>query len=226
MGRESTETEGVRSAAARGVAPAARGDGPAGRAPKFGRHSSKVVVGRTIGEKREKLETKNERAAARKKDKQKYYTRVITVSIGFIILIVVLIVLVVTFFHQETKPLSLEEVTSEPVLSAEPTIEIVDASASATGGKITSRMRNYIGLIESDLKGYNYQPVRAIIPTDSIREVDIYLDGYTGYFKTTIDRDAAITAEDIDRMLRYLAEQGITAFEYVDVRIDGRAFWK
>lgn len=187
---------------------------------------STIMSGLTIGAKREKLETKNERAAARKKDKRKYLTRVISVSLGFIILIVILIVLATTFLHQEVEPLSPEEVAPEPILTAEPTIEIIDASASATGGKITSRMRNYIGLIESDLRSYNYQPVKAVIPTDSIREVDLYLDGYTGYFKTTIDRDAAITAEDIDRMLRYLAGQGTTTFEYIDVRIDGRAFWK
>ena len=225
MGRESAKTVGVRSAAARGVAPAARGDGPAGRAPKFGRHSSKVVVGRTIGEKREKLETKNERAAARKKDKQKHRLRVGLVSLIFVILIAILVVLAIVFIRQAPDP-NPATVKPEPVLTAEPTIEIIDASTSAAADKITSRMRNYIGLIESDLKSYNYQPIKAVIPTDSIREVDLYLDGYAGYFKTTIDRDAAVTAEDIDRMLRYLAEQGITDFEYVDVRIDGRAFWK
>ena len=225
MGRESTKNEGFQSAAARDVVPAARGDGPAGHAPRFSRRSSRVVVGRTIGEKREKLETKNERAAARKKDKQKYWLRVTMVSLGFVILITILIILAIVFFRQDSDQSPVA--TPEPVITeAEPTIEIVDASASTTGGKITSRMKSFIGLIEIDLKSYGYQPIKAVLPADSIREVDIYLDGYDGYFKTTTDRDAAVTAEDIDRMLRYLAEQGITSFEYVDVRIDGRAFWK
>ena len=200
-----------------------------GGKPKLVKHSlhrkSTIMSGLTIGAKREKLETQNERAAARKKDKQKYYMRVTSVSLGFGILIVILVVLAVNFFHQETEPLS-DSIAPEPILSAEPTIEIIDASASATGGKITSRMRNYIGLIESDLRAYSYQPTKAVIPAESIREVDIYLDGYNGFFKTIIDRDAAITAEDIDRMLRYLAEQGLTDFQFIDVRIDGRAFWK
>ena len=218
MGRESIKKDEVRSAATREVA-------PAGLAPRFSKRSSRVVVGLTIGEKREKLETKNERAAARKKDKQKHFIRVVSVSLGFIVLAIILVAFTVAFLHQEAIPVQ-EYTTPEPILTAEPTIEIVDASASATGGEITSRMRNYIGLIESDLKAYNYQPIKAVIPAESIREVDIYLDGYSGYFKTIIDRDAGITAEDIDRMLRYLAEQGITDFEYIDVRIDGRAFWK
>lgn len=218
MGRESTKNDGVQSVKAREVA-------PAGRAPKFGRHSSKVVVGRTIGEKREKLETKNERAAARKKDKQKYITRIALVSGGFIILIIILIILAIVFIGQAPEP-ELVIATPEPIITTEPTIEIVDTSASNVSDKITSRMRNYIGLIETDLKSYNYQPIKAVVPNNSIREVDIYLEGYDGYFKTTIDRDAGTSAEDIDRMLRYLAGQGITSFEYVDVRLDGRAFWK
>ena len=203
---------------------------PGGKeAPKLVKRSmhrkSTIMSGRTIGEKREKLETKNERAAARKKDKQKYWLRVTMVSLGFVILITILIVLAVVFFRQDSD--QDPATTPEPVITeAEPTIEILDASASATGGKITSRMKSFIGLIELDLKSYGYQPTKAVLPAESIREVDIYLDGYNGYFKTTTDRDAAVTAEDIDRMLRYLTEQGITDFEYVDVRIDNRAFWK
>ena len=87
-------------------------------------------------------------------------------------------------------------------------------------------MNNYIGLLETDLKSYNLKPIKAVIPQGSIRQVNIYLDGYTGYLKATIDRGAGVTAEDADRMLRYLAGQGIADFEYIDLRLDGRAYWK
>ena len=185
---------------------------------------STIKSGRTIGETRERLETKNERAAARKKDKRQHFVRVVSVSLGFVILVIVLIVLAISFIRQES---ALDPVPApEVITSAEPTIEIVDASASATGGKITSRMRGYIGLLESDLRSYGYRPTQAVIPVDSIREVDIRLDGFQGYIKTTIDRGAGVTAEDIDRMIRYLEGQGITNFEYIDVRLSGRAFWK
>ena len=189
---------------------------------------STFQLGRTIGEKREHLETRNERAAARKKDKQKKTTRLIISILGFVVLIVILIVLAKSFFDGKR-----ENMVAEPTNTAEtttvvtaPTIEIIDESASATGGKITSRMKEYIGQLEADLKSYDITPVKAVIPKDAIREVDFYLDGYTGYIKTVIDRGAGVTAEDTDRMLRYLAEQGVTDFEYIDVRIDGRAFWK
>ncbi|MBR2839813.1 hypothetical protein IKE82_00565 [Candidatus Saccharibacteria bacterium] len=182
-----------------------------------------IVVGRTIGEKRERLETANERAAAREKDKRKNRHRIIIAALAFIAIIVVLIVLArLIFVKPPEEPLIIEPT---PVATAEPTIEIID-EGSTTAGKITSRMNNYLGLLELDLKSYGYQPVKAVIPQGSIRQVNIYLDGYTGYLKTTIDRSASVTAEDADRMLRYLAGQGITDFEYVDLRLDGRAYWK
>lgn len=185
---------------------------------------STIMSGRTIGEARERLETANERAAARKKDKRQYLLRILLVSLGFIVLVVILAALITIFIHQEAAPEPITE--PEVIISTEPTIEIVDASASTTGGKITSRMRQFIGLLESDLRVYGYQPTQAVIPVDSIREVDIYIDGHQGFIKTTIDRGAGVTAEDIDRMLRYLEGQGITDFEYIDVRVDGRAFWR
>jgi hypothetical protein len=41
-----------------------------------------------------------------------------------------------------------------------------------------------------------------------------------------VDRDPAVSVEDADRMLRYLAEQGVSDFRYIDVRIDRKAYWK
>ena len=194
------------------------------RASRSNRHA-KVLVGRTIGERREKLETKNERMAARKKDKQKYFIRVISASVGFLILLIILIALISFFLSQGTEPPS-APIVPEPVITAEPTIEIIDASTSSVSKNITSRMKNYIGLMELDFQSYGYRAIKATLPVGSIREVDFTLDGYNGYIKTSIDRGAGVTAEDADRMLRYLAEQGIGEFEYIDVRIDGRAFWK
>lgn len=192
-------------------------------APRFNKRSSKIVVGRTIGEKREHLETKNERAAARKKDKQKKVTRIIFSTIGLLLLVVILILIIRNFLNEKREePIS----ESNVVMSFEPSIEIVDASASATGGKISNRMREYIGQVEIALRDLGYTPVKAAIPTNSIREVDFYLEDHDGYIKTITDRGAGVTVEDADRMLRYLDEQDITDFEYIDVRTEGRAFWR
>lgn len=177
--------------------------------------------GRTIGAKREHLETANERAAARKKDKYKKTLRVTTSIILFAIFIIVLAVLIVTFVSRgESSPVA------QYIPAYEPTIEIIDESSSSNSDKITSRMKEYIGQAETSFKEKGYTLVKAIIPQGSIREVDFYLEGQKGYFKAITDREAGVTVEDADRMLRYLASQGITEFEYIDLRTDGRAFWR
>lgn len=199
-----------------------------GGAPKLAKRSlnrkSTIMSGRTIGEKRERLETANERAAARKKDKKKAARRVLFTILGFIILIGVLVFLGWNFIRREEPT---PAVVDEPV-SADyrPTIEIIDEDATAAEGKLTNRMTTYIGQVERDLRDLGYHPVKAVIPSGSIREVDLYLDGYPGFVKMTIDRGSAVSAEDTDRLIRYLSGQGITEFQYLDVRLPGRAYWK
>ncbi len=183
---------------------------------------STIKMGRTIGEQREKLETANERAAARKKDKRKSRARIIIVTIVFLVVIIVLVSLYFIFIKKEEAPITIDTITAT---SYEPTIEIIDEDSQSTGGKITSRMRGYIGQAEADFKDLGYQPVKAILPSGSIREVDFYLQDYAGFIKTSVDRGSAVSVEDADRMLRYLKEKGITDFKYIDVRIEGKAYW-
>lgn len=185
---------------------------------------STIRSGRTIGEAREKLETANERAAARKKDKQKKALRISFTTIGFIILALVLIVLGFVFVNNNrTEPINI--VVEEPT-EYQPTIDVIDEDSAATSGKITTRMSNYIGQAEKDFRDLGYTPVKAIIPSGSVRGVNFYLEGYNGFIKMTIDRGSAVSVEDADRLIRYLAGQGITDFEYLDVRIDNKAYWR
>lgn len=189
---------------------------------KMNRQSS-FKMGRTIGEKREKLETRNERNAARKQDKKRQARRIIFTVLGFAALAGVLIFLCF-FFVGNGEPEPIAPPVEEPV-SAEPTIEIIDEDASA-GSRLTNRMKSYIGQAEQDFRDVGLKPVKAVVPSGAIREVDFYLEGHPGFIKTTIDRGTAVTVEDADRMLRYLAGQGITEFQYIDVRVAGKAFWK
>ena len=188
---------------------------------------STFQMGRTIGAKRERLETANERAAARKKDKRKQAKRIAFTIGGFFILAIILICLCI-FFIGDGSPAPAEpaKVDNTPI-SYEPTIEIIDEDASgAAESRITNRMRAYIGQAERDFRDLNLTPTKAVIPKGSIREVDFYLEGYPGYIKLYIDRDSAVSVEDAERMLRYLAGQGISNFQYIDVRISGKAYWK
>lgn len=197
-------------------------------APKLAKRSlnrkSAILSGRTIGVKRERLETANERMAARKKDKRKSAFRFLLTSCCFLVLAGAVFLLYTAFTRQSERG----NVNSSPVQSSEPTVEIVDevANNDIGSGKITSRMKEYIGRIENCFKERGYQAQKAVIPSSGIREVRIYLDGYEGFIKTIIDRDPAVSVEDADRMIRYLKERGIEDFKYIDVRIDGKAYWK
>ncbi len=184
---------------------------------------STMRLGRTIGEAREKLETSNERAKARKKDKQKKVMRILLSSTVFLIIIVVAVVLLINFISS-SKELPTEEPPRDAI-DYTPSIDIIDEGAPSSSS-ITNRMKEYIGQIEYDLKELGLQPIKAVIRQQAIREVDIYLEGYSGYLKTITDRSAGVTAEDAVRMLKYLETQGITDFEYIDLRIDNKAYWK
>lgn len=187
------------------------------------RGKSTIKSGRTIAERRERLETANERMAARKKDKRKNRFRVGLTVFIFVALAGALAGLYVVFSGNENK---MEVV--EPAISEEykPTIEVIDEDGAAYGGKITSRMSAYIGQAEEDFRELGYKPVRAVIPADSVREVDFYLEGYEGFIKMLIDRGSGVSVEDADRMIRYLKSEDETDFKYIDVRVEGKAFWK
>ncbi len=183
---------------------------------------STIKSGRTIGEAREHLETANERAEARKKDKRKNRARIIIVTVVFLGLIVALVCLYFIFVKKEDPIIMF----NPPVETFTPTAEIIDEDSHATNGKITSRMREYIGQAEADFKDLGYTLQKAVLPSGTIREVDFYLENQPGFIKTTIDRGAAVSVEDADRMLRYLSGQGIIEFKYIDVRVEGKAYWQ
>ena len=185
---------------------------------------STIKSGRTIGEKREHLETASERATIHKKAKFKKRLRFILATIGFVLAIIFVAQVFASIVkNPETDDTSLT--TTTVTVPLKPTIEIIDEDSNDTSN-VPSRTKEYIAEVEADLREYGLIPVKAVIPSGAIREVDIYLDGYTGFIKMYTDRGAGVSSEDADRMLRYLAERGIADFQYIDVRIDGKAYWK
>ena len=185
------------------------------------RHST-IKSGRTIGERREKIETANERMAARQKDKRKKRARIFIVSLGFIVIAAILVILYFAFLENKDEQFFRTDTTE----TYEPTVEIIVEDATAGEDNITSRMREYIGQVESDFHDLGYHLTKAVVPTNSIREVDFYLENQPGFIKMIIDRGSAMSVEDADRMIRYLNGQGITEFRYIDVRVSGKAYWQ
>jgi hypothetical protein len=205
------------------AAPIAEPEAPSLARRKMNRTST-IKSGRTIAEKRERLETANERSAARKKDKKKKKARIFFTSLCFLFLGGILVFLGYIFTNSQGI-IRINE-TTEINDDFAPTIPIIDEDASALDGEITNKMKTFIGKAEQDFRDLGYTPTKAVIPTKTIREVDFYLEGYNGYIKTTINRGSAVSAEDADRLIRYLKGQNINDFTYIDVRIEHKAYWK
>ena len=53
----------------------------------------------------------------------------------------------------------------------------------------------------------------------------VYFDGRKEYYKMTSERGSAVQIEDAERMMRYLDGKAL-APEYVDLRVEGRAYYK
>ena len=110
----------------------------------------------------------------------------------------------------------------EEVETREPAVMIVDENA---GGHVSDRVKELIMSLENDLAGEEFKMARVVLPFSKTREIHVYLEGRAEYYKVSIDRGSAVSAEDIGRMARYLDEREQQA-SYVDIRIEGKAFFR
>lgn len=196
--------------------------------PKLARRKenrrSSLKSGRTIPGRREQLEKASERTAAHEKIRKKQTFRLVVTILGILLVFASIIGFGIILSKRESQE---DQVSDSPstAVTYKPTIEIIDEDA-ISGSMVTSRMKDYVGQAEVDFRALGLVPVKAVIPAGAIREIDFYLDGKTGFVKTTIDRGTGVSTEDAKRMLDYLESQGITDFEYIDVRLEGKAYWK
>lgn len=173
-----------------------------------------IKRGQTIAAEREHAESESERLQARKQLKRKHRTSVFLV----LLLMVVLGVLGYKSF-QEMMEIEDEEIVTENVGI---TAEIVDEMGRE---QISERMRQYIVQIEGDFKDLGFNVTRVTLPANMSRELLIDLDGQKPYIKVSLDRGTAVSAEDVVRVLKYLAENNLEP-AYIDVRIEGKAYYK
>lgn len=176
-----------------------------------------LKLGRTIVAEREKIQSESERMMARKKAKSK---KTLMTIISVIVLAAAVILIVFTVYNLVVK----NRDTVKPVEQEKymPSVNIEDASGA---GYVTERMKEYVGKVERDFQSYGYTVVRAVVPVGKAREINIYVDGRNEFYKLNLDRGSAESVEDAVRMIKYLDEHGISP-EYVDVRIEERAYYK
>ena len=180
-------------------------------------HEENFRVGRTLaGE-----AFNDERKVKLERVKQRRHERIknIATVVG-ILLIVVLLALVVGHYVadviRERKEEQVEEVPREP------SVTIVDENA---GENVSQRAKEFVVRLEDDVRDYGYEVDHVVLPLQKAREIHVYIKDRKEFYKMTIDRGSALQAEDMARMAKYLDEKGLKP-GYVDVRVEGKAFYK
>lgn len=175
-----------------------------------------VKRGQTIVAERERAESDSERMLARKQLRRKRMRSVVSACL-------MLAILGLLTYLGARELVGLEQRSEDGLVEEKKvTAEIVDESGR---GQISARMKEYIIQIEEDFRALGYTVTRVTLPAATSRELYVDLAGETAYFKVSMDRGAAVTAEDAVRMMNYLREKDLHP-EYVDVRIDGKAYYK
>lgn len=173
-------------------------------------------VGKTIAGATNNARKRNlEHIAARKKQQRKNAVIVLCI---LIILVSVGIVLA-NYIAQKAAEREAALAEENPV---EPTVAIVDENV---GNNVSSRTKVFVARLEADAKDYNLKIDHVVLPFQKAREVLVYFDGRKEYYKMSSERGSAVQIEDADRMMRYLDGKGITP-EYVDLRVEGKAYYK
>ena len=182
-------------------------------------------VGRTIAQERERLESESERIAAREKAKNRQTVTILIFVFGATVIGILIMIGLKSLSEQPD--LGLTGLPDESSSSDSSRLleaisaEVVDES----GVGVPRRTLEYIQLLERDFSDLGYKVTRVAIPAGKQREIDVYLEGIPYYFKINIDRGSAVSAEDAERMIRYLSSAGITP-GYVDVRVERKAFYQ
>lgn len=172
--------------------------------------------GRTIVAERERAESESERIQEHERTRRKHTTSVVLATI---------VLAVFGFLAYETGKNAMERYENGGMKDNEEYIikaQIVDED---NRGQISARTKTYIAQLEQDFADLGYTVTQVILPTGTSRELYVDIEGEEVYFKVNTDRDAAVTAEDADRMLKYLKENDLHP-GYVDIRLEGKAYYK
>ena len=111
---------------------------------------------------------------------------------------------------------------------AQPSLQIIDENGvQVNSGQLvaSNRFLGFIGRLLASANGQGLTVEKVTLPLATTRQVEVALVGKPTKFKVSVDRSAGQQIEDISRIIRYLDQRGI-APEYVDVRLQNKAFYK
>ena len=176
----------------------------------------RMRAGQTIVAERERAESESERMQARKKAHHKKTTSVLMALLVMAIVGLICYIAAKEFSEQHRQ--EQEKVVEDIKINA----QIVDED---NRGQISVRVKEYIAQLEQDFRDVGYRVTKVTLPTGTSRELFVDLEGKEMYFKINTDRDTAVSVEDVKRMIKYLEEHDLHP-EYVDVRVEGKAYYR
>ena len=173
-------------------------------------------VGKTIAGATNNARKRNlEHIAVRKKQQRKNAIIVLLI----LILIVGLSIFIGQYINEKIAEREAQIVASNPT---EPTVAIVDENV---GDNISKRVKVFVARLEADAAEKNLKVDHVTLPFQKAREVLVFFVGRKEYYKMTIERGSTVQIEDAERMMRYLDSKAL-APEYVDIRVEGKAYFK
>jgi len=174
--------------------------------------------GRTVAGEREKAVSDSERQRVRKAAKNRKIIGVFFVLLACAAIAFLAVIGVKSWLESYDGDIN----DKEKIDYSLDDVKIIDDN----GGEITARIKKYVWQIAGDLADLGYTLEKVVLPVGMLRETDLYIKDFPGYIKTDSERDTAVSAEDIDRMIRYLNERSIGEVTYIDVRTPGKAYYK
>lgn len=113
-------------------------------------------------------------------------------------------------------------------IGTEPTLVVEDKTGvdlNSSSAVASERMIHYIGRLVTLLHEKGYVVEKLELPLLTSREVDVFLQGRAYRIKTSVDRDPAGQAMDVENIVVYLDSKQLSP-TYVDARVPARAFYK
>ena len=184
--------------------------------PDINKSERDYRVGKTIAGATNNARKRNLEHIANRKKKQRKNT---IIAILLLAVVATIAVLVTQYVSEKIAERETKIAAENPT---EPTVPIVDESVG-TGASM--RVKVFVARLEADAKEKSLKVDHVVLPFQKAREILVYFEGRNEYYKMTVARSSAVQIEDAERMMRYLDGKGF-APEYVDIRVEGKAYYK
>ena len=166
-------------------------------------------------------EERKVRLAREQKEKKEQRHKIVFVALGAVGVLLLLAVIAKGFSSLQEMVTSKNE--KEKIASIAPTVNIINENGQ--NDEISNRVKTFVARVEEGVSDNDLRVEHAVLPSGRIREVDVFLKGRGERYKMNLDRGVAVQVEDAVRMKKYLDQNNLQA-EYVDIRVEGRAFYK